>query len=286
MTQAEQMADFVVRACYDDLSESVRHQLKIRVLDALGCAIGAADSAIAGPIRTHIEEFGGAGLCTLMGGGRTAPDRAAFYNGALIRYLDFNDSYLAPGKTCRPSDNLGPILAACEYAGGSGRNFLTALAIAYQVQCRLGDVAPVRDKGFDHTMQGSFAVAAGVSKGLGLDAQRTAHALAICGTAFNALPVCATLTGPNRENRCPRTTAQGASQACERIQRAFPQGDALPDHSTTEKWARGFERETKLRRVSQPPDVLGCRRREVSDAQRAAYDRSAAAANCRCGGRY
>jgi 2-methylcitrate dehydratase len=63
------------------------------------------------------------------------------------------------------------------------------LAVAYQVQCRLSDVAPVRAKGFDHTTQGSYAAAAGVSKALGLDQVRTANAIAICGTAFNALRV-------------------------------------------------------------------------------------------------
>jgi len=42
------------------------------------------------------------GHCTLIGGGRTAPDRAAFYNTALVRYLDFNDSFLASGET-RPA---------------------------------------------------------------------------------------------------------------------------------------------------------------------------------------
>jgi 2-methylcitrate dehydratase len=57
------------------------------------------------------------------------------------------------------------------------------------VQCRLSDVAPVRAKGFDHTTQGSYAVAAGVSRALGLDAGRTANAIAISGTAFNALRV-------------------------------------------------------------------------------------------------
>jgi 2-methylcitrate dehydratase PrpD len=38
MTHAEQLAAFVVRASYDDLSATARQQLKIRVLDALGCA--------------------------------------------------------------------------------------------------------------------------------------------------------------------------------------------------------------------------------------------------------
>ncbi len=46
-------------------------------------------------IRDHITDFSGAPHCTLIGGGKSAPDRAAFYNSALVRYLDFNDSYLA-----------------------------------------------------------------------------------------------------------------------------------------------------------------------------------------------
>jgi len=106
-----------------------------------------------------------------------------------VRYLDFNDAYVAKGESCHPSDNLGPVLAAAEYANRSGRDFLTALAVAYQVQCRLSDVAPVRHKGFDHTTQGSYAAPAGAAKALGLDQARTAHAIAIGGTAFNALRV-------------------------------------------------------------------------------------------------
>jgi 2-methylcitrate dehydratase len=194
MKIVEQLADFVVRASFDDLSIRARQQLKIRVLDALGCAIGAMDGKPIGLIRDLVQEFAGAPLCTLIGGGRTAPDRAAFYNSALVRYLDFNDSYLAKGETCHPSDNLGAVLAAAEYTKASGREVMTALAVAYQVQCRLSDEAPVRDKGFDHTTQGSYAVAAGVSKALKLDRAQTANAIAIAGTAFNALR--ATRTGP------------------------------------------------------------------------------------------
>ncbi len=189
MTHAEQLAAFVARASYDDLSEVARQQLKIRVLDGLGCAIGALQGEPIRLLRGQIEKFDGAGHCTLIGGGKGPPDRIALYNSALVRYLDFNDSYLAKGETCHPSDNLGAVLAASEYAKQTGQNLLTALSVAYQVQCRLSDVAPVRAKGFDHTTQGSYAVAAGVSKALGLDEVRTANAVAICGTAFNALRV-------------------------------------------------------------------------------------------------
>jgi len=194
MTIAERLAQFAVAASYDDLSEAAREQLKIRVLDALACAIGALEGEPVQLVRAQVEEFNGAGPCSLIGGGHAAPDRAAFYNSALVRYLDFNDSYLAKGETCHPSDNLGAVLAAAEYARASGRDFLAALALAYQVQCRLSDVAPVRDAGFDHVTQGAYAVAAGGARALGLDPARTAHAIAIAGTAFNALRV--TRTGP------------------------------------------------------------------------------------------
>lgn len=194
MTMVERLAQFVSRASYEDLSEEARDQLKIRVLDSLGCALGALGSEPIRAIREHTEEFGGEPLVTLIGGGKSAPDRAAFYNGTLVRYLDYNDSYLAPQETCHPSDNLGAVLAATEYAGGTGKDLLTALAVAYGVQCRLSQVAPVRARGFDHTTQGAYAAAAGVARGLGLDANRVANAIAISGTANNALRV--TRTGP------------------------------------------------------------------------------------------
>jgi 2-methylcitrate dehydratase len=189
MTHAELLAEFVTRASYEDLSDVAVRELKIRVLDSLGCAIGALGGEPVRLVGEQIEEFGGNPLVTLVGGGKTAPDRAALYNGALIRYLDYNDSYLAEGETCHPSDNLGAVLAASEYAGGTGRDLLVALAVAYQVQCRLSEVAPVRHKGFDHTTQGAYAAAAGVAKALGLDAESVANAIAISGTANNALRV-------------------------------------------------------------------------------------------------
>ncbi len=189
MTVAARLARFLVERSWADLSDQAREDLKIRVLDALGCALGALEAPPVSAIRAQLDDFGGRPLCTLVGGGGTAPDRAALYNGALVRYLDFNDSYFAPGETCHPSDNLAPVLAAAEYASASGRELLTALAVAYQVQCRLSDEAPVRDKGFDHTTQGAYAAAAGAAKALRLDEAETANAVAIAGTALNALRV-------------------------------------------------------------------------------------------------
>ncbi|GBD16843.1 2-methylcitrate dehydratase [bacterium HR26] len=213
MTMVEELAAFAVQARYDDLSEAARQQLKIRILDALGCAIGALDGAPIRALRQHLEDFGGRPLASLIGGGRTAPDRAALYNGFLVRYLDYNDSFLAPGETCHPSDNLSAVLAAAEYADASGRDLLTALAVAYQVQCRLSEVAPVRARGFDHVTQGAYAAAAGVARALRLDAARAAHGIAISGTAFNALRVTRTGRLSHWKGLAYPNTAFGATHA-------------------------------------------------------------------------
>src|SRR5438094_8563922 len=213
MTVVEDLARFVVTSSWSDLSVSARDALKVRLLDSLGCALGALDAPPVKAVRAELHEFGGRPLCALIGGGRTAPDRAALYNGALVRYLDFNDSYFAPGETCHPSDNLAPVLAAAEYADASGRELLTALAVAYQVQCRLSDEAPVRAEGFDHTTQGAYAAAAGAAKALRLNEPETANAIAIAGTALNALRVTRTGTLSQWKGTAYPFTAFGALEA-------------------------------------------------------------------------
>jgi 2-methylcitrate dehydratase len=81
------------------------------------------------------------------------------------------------------------VLAAAEYARATASSLMTALAVTYQVHCRLSDEAPVRDRGFDHVTQGAIAAAAGVSRALGLSVEQTTHALAIAATTSPALRV-------------------------------------------------------------------------------------------------
>lgn len=189
MTEVQKLAEFVERASLEDMSPEALEQLKIRVLDTLGVAIGALDAEPIVAIRGLLEDLGGTEQSTMIGGGKTTPERAAFFNNAASRYLDFMDAYLAKGETNHPSDNFGAVLAAAESVNASGRDLLTAFAVAYQVHTRLSDEAPVRAKGFDHTTQGTFAATASAAKALGLDVQQTANAMAIAGTANVALRV-------------------------------------------------------------------------------------------------
>ena len=75
MTIAQELASFVVRVTYDDMSPTARHEMKIRILDSIGCAIGAVEGEPIRHIRSQIEDFGGGDHSTLIGGGKTSPDR-------------------------------------------------------------------------------------------------------------------------------------------------------------------------------------------------------------------
>jgi 2-methylcitrate dehydratase len=179
----EQLSTFVTNASYEDMSAEARRQIKVRVLDWLACAIGATGYEPMRRLRDQIEEFGGKPLATMIGGGKTSPDRAAFYNCALTQYLGFNDSFLSGEASCHPSDSIPAVLAASEYRGASGREFLTALAVAYQVQCRLCEVSSLADGAVSQSAPGPYAVAAGIAKALKLTQEQTANALASIAAA-------------------------------------------------------------------------------------------------------
>lgn len=189
MTEVQDLAAFATGCTAGDLSDDALQELKIRVLDTVGVAIGALDAPPLVAIRELVVEQSGSGNCSLIGGGSTNASLAAFYTSALSRYLDFMDAYLAKGETNHPSDNFGAVLAAAEKVHASGAELLTALAVAYQVHTRLADVAPVRARGFDHTTQGAFAAAAGAAKAMRLTSDQAANAIAMAGTANVALRV-------------------------------------------------------------------------------------------------
>ncbi|WP_266080416.1 MmgE/PrpD family protein [Haladaptatus caseinilyticus] len=188
MTTTAEIADFVTETAFDDLSEETVDELKKRILDSLGIAVGAMGEKPVEDVRATVEEMNGQG-CTLWGGGTASPPDATMLNTAAVRYLDYMDSFLAPGETPHPSDNIAGLIAAGEYAGRSGEALLTAVGIAYEVQGELAWNAPVRDRGWDHVTHTVISAAAGGAKLLDLDREATRSALGIAGTAHNALRV-------------------------------------------------------------------------------------------------
>ena len=163
-SQAQEIANFAARTKYEDLTPERRERLKVSVLDSLANAITALGAPPIVACLEQAKEFGDpGGRCTLIGGGKANVVYAGQYNTAVVRYIDFMDSYLASGGLCHPSDNIPALLAVCEHAGRSGKEFLTALAIAYQVECALTANVPFMAEGFDLTTQLSFSIAAGAT---------------------------------------------------------------------------------------------------------------------------
>ena len=174
----DELASFVVGAEPSDLSGRPRALLKRNVLDSVACAIGSLDGELIATIREHTDQFSGAHTATLVGGGRASVDQAAFFNAVLVRYPDLLDTYLTVGGLCHPADNFGAVLAVAEHVNTSGADFLLALAVAYEIQCRFSAQVPVMARGLNHALQLAMSVAAGSAKLLGLDAERTANAIA------------------------------------------------------------------------------------------------------------
>ena len=96
----------------------------------MGCALAASDAAPVRAARDLALGVHGSSPATLLGTtDTTTPDMAAFVNGAMVRYLDFNDSY--NGKDiAHLSDNIPAVLAAAEAHEGSGRELIAAVALA------------------------------------------------------------------------------------------------------------------------------------------------------------
>jgi 2-methylcitrate dehydratase len=175
----EHIAVFTASVRPEHLGSNVRQLFKRNILDSLGCAIAGLQGGPFQMLREQFEEYRSPGRCTLIGGGQTSPDQAALFNSSLVRYVDLLDSYMAKGGLCHPSDNFGTMLAAAEQAGASGEEFMLALAVAYEIQCRFTAAVPVMAKGFNHATQLAISAAAGAGKLFGLSAGEIANAIAI-----------------------------------------------------------------------------------------------------------
>ena len=189
MTTTAEIAEFVQTVEYDTLPGSVVDQLKRRLLDSVGIGLGAVGEEPVAAVRDTVTREGGDAASLWAAGATASPAGAAMYNTTLTRYLDFMDSFLAPGETPHPSDNIGTIIAIGEAVGATGEELIEATAVAYELQGELAWNAPVRDHGFDHVTHTVITQAAAAAALLDLDYEAIRDAVGIAGTAHNALRV-------------------------------------------------------------------------------------------------
>src|SRR5215210_485593 len=186
-TLAQRFAEYATALRFEDLPAKVVHEAKRRVIDSFGCALGAYDAEPCVIARDVASGYSAARGALLWGTRHVAPpDWAAFANGCLVRYLDYNDTYLSK-EPAHPSDNIPPAFAAAQAHGASGAELITAIVLAYEVQCRLCDATSLRSIGWDHVTYGAFSSALAASRLMRLGAERTRHAVGIAGVTSAAL---------------------------------------------------------------------------------------------------
>src|SRR6202047_781436 len=186
-TLAHQLADYACSVRFEDLSKETVHEVRRRMVDSIGCAIGAWNEEPCKIARSVASEFSAKNGSTIIGTAHQAPaDWAAFATGCCIRYFDYNDTYLSK-EPAHPSDNISAALAVAESVGAMGKELIAAIALAYEVQCRLCDAASIRARGWDHVTYGAFSTALAAAKLMKLNPEKTRHAVNIAGVACAAM---------------------------------------------------------------------------------------------------
>ncbi len=187
MLLAERFARYATELTYEQLPQETIHEVKRRIIDSIACAFGAWRSETATLVRQVATQVSSSYGATVLGTAHKAsPDWSAFANGLLIRYLDYNDTYLSK-EPAHPSDNLAAVLAVAEAEGSSGKEVIVASTLAYEIQCRLCDSASLRSRGWDHVNYGLFSASAASARLMGLSAEATRHAMSIAGVSGLAM---------------------------------------------------------------------------------------------------
>ena len=172
---AKRLAAYAYGLRYEELDAATIERVKTHVIDTIGCGICAWDER---PVRVCREiALSVDGPSTIVGTHRqTTTDMAAFANGAAFRYLDFNDSYVVRFAV-HPSDTIAACLAIAEAERAGARELITAIVIAYEVNCRLADSLDISKRGWDPTVFGLPAVALAAGRLMQLNQDQLAHAV-------------------------------------------------------------------------------------------------------------
>lgn len=175
----EKIARYATSLSYEDLTPAALRATKKLLVDTIGCAIGAHDSEPARIARRVAAGKSSARPARVWcSGERSSIEAAAFANGVMVRYLDFNDTYMSV-EVAHPSDAIPAILALAEARRASGKAALTAIVAMYEVFASFADACNLFNKGFDHGFYIALGASVGLGNLLGLDPERMGNAIAL-----------------------------------------------------------------------------------------------------------
>jgi 2-methylcitrate dehydratase PrpD/AraC-like DNA-binding protein len=179
------LARYIVEARFEDLPARVRHEGARSLLNWAGVAIGGSRHRAVEIAVAALAPFSGPPQASLLGRReRFDAMNAAFVNGVSSHVFDYDDTHL---KTIiHPAGPVASaILAYAEMRRVSGRDFLNALVLGIETECRIGNaVYPDHyDAGWHITgTAGAFGAAAAVAKLMRLDVEKTVWALGLAAS--------------------------------------------------------------------------------------------------------
>jgi len=175
----KQVAAYAVAADYAKLSAESVHDCKLRLIDTLGCALGAYGESLSSMARAVAARSSGNPSARVWGSRiASTPEAAAFANGVMLRLMDISDTYLGKARG-HPSDVTAAVLAVADAEKSSGKDTIAALALAYDVYCSLCDAFDWNGAGWDQPLYAVVGAAAGVGRLLQLDHERMGHAISL-----------------------------------------------------------------------------------------------------------
>ncbi len=189
MSTGSKLADIVANISYKDLPQIVIDNMKRAILDSIGCALGGRATDRGRIALEVVNELGGNPQSVIIGGGRNSWALAAYANAELIQALDFEPTgphfgHIVPYV-------ISPSLSIAQRTKASGKELITAIAVALEVGSRVFNSVPDKTdtdverrqnflQSFGPTQV--YGGVAGVCSLLKLNSKRIANAFGIAGT--------------------------------------------------------------------------------------------------------
>ncbi len=195
---ARALARFALDTRFEDLPEDVIHQTKRVVLDTLGCAIGGYESDARAALEAYVREAGHPQEATVFGSGlETSCLHATLVNGAMVRYLDYNDTaFILQGETYRtgyhPSELIPAVLALGEREHLSGKKAIETIVAGYDLSLSFLEAVTgpgMEKKGWNGDTRGAYIMPIVAGKVLGLSEAEMENAVGICGSCHAVLGI-------------------------------------------------------------------------------------------------
>lgn len=182
MTLGRRLAQWVNALRYEDLPAKTVHEVKRRVIDSIATCLGAYRAHPSRVVRAKAMAVNDPPPAATVWGTNhnTTPELAAFANGTMVRYLDYNDTYLSL-EPAHPSDNISAAAAVTQAIRGKGKDLILGTVIGYEIQCRFCDAASLRAGGWDHVTYGALSTALLSGKLWRLSEDQLEHALGLAG---------------------------------------------------------------------------------------------------------